>query len=48
MPYNYAAEVIKVAILQGQYEVLKGKNHIQLAVYFSIGRYVSQNSKKDK
>ena len=48
MPYNHAAEVIKVAILQGQYEALKGENRIQLAVYFSIGRYVSQNSRKDK
>lgn len=31
--YNHAAEVIKTAILQGQYEALKGENRIQLAVY---------------
>ena len=39
--YNHAAEVIKTAILQGQYEALKGENRIQLAVYFGIGKYVS-------
>lgn len=46
--YNHAAEVIKTAILQGQYEALKGENRIQLAVYFSIGKYVSQNSREGK
>ena len=39
--YNHAAEVIKTAILQGQYEALKGEIRIQLAVYFGIGKYVS-------
>ena len=34
--YAEAAETIKTAILQGQYEALKGENRIQLAVYFSI------------
>lgn len=42
--YHHAAEVIKTAILQGQYEVLKDENRIQLAVYFGIGKYVSKNS----
>ena len=37
---------IKVAILQGQYEACKGVNRIQLAVYFGIGKYVSQHSRK--
>lgn len=46
--YTEAAETIKAAILQGQYEALKGENRIQLAVYFSIGKYVSQNSRKGK
>ena len=46
--YAEAAETIKTAILQGQYEALKGENRIQLAVYFSIGKYVSQNSRKGK
>lgn len=29
--YNHAAEVIKSAILQGQFEALTGVNRIQLA-----------------
>lgn len=32
--YESAAETIKTAILQGQYEALKGENRVQLAVYF--------------
>lgn len=39
---------IKVAILQGQYEACKGVNRIQLAVYFGIGKYVSQHSRKGR
>ena len=30
----------------GQYEACKGVNRIQLAVYFGIGKYVSQHSRK--
>ena len=37
---------IKTAILQGQYEASKGVNRIQLAVYFGIGKYISQHSRK--
>ena len=37
---------IKKAILQGQYEACKGVNRIQLAVYFGIGKYISQNTRK--
>ncbi|RHJ88905.1 PDDEXK nuclease domain-containing protein [Parabacteroides bouchesdurhonensis] len=44
--YNHAAEVIKTAILQGQYEALKDENRVQLAVYFGVGKYVSLNSRK--
>lgn len=44
--YKPAAETIKTAILQGQYEVAKGINRIQLAVYFGIGKYISQNTRK--
>lgn len=44
--YNHAAETIKTAILQGQYEALKGVNRIQLATYYWIGKYVSQNTRK--
>ena len=41
-----AVSTIKEAILQGQYEAAKGVNRIQLAVYFGIGKYVSQHSRK--
>ena len=44
--YNQAAEIIKTAILQGQYEALKDENCVQLAVYFGVGKYVSFNSRK--
>ena len=44
--YKPAAETIKAAILQGQYEAAKGVNRIQLAVYFGIGKYISQNTRK--
>ena len=37
---------IKEAILQGQYEASKGVNRIQLAVYFGIGKYISQHTRK--
>ncbi|MDE5544022.1 MAG: PDDEXK nuclease domain-containing protein, partial [Bacteroidales bacterium] len=44
--YNHAAEIIKTAVLQGQYEALKGINRIQLATYYWIGKYVSLNTRK--
>lgn len=37
--YESAAETIKTAILQGQYEALKGENRVQLAVYFCFLKY---------
>lgn len=40
--------MIKTAILQGQYEALKGENRVQLAVYFGIGKYISLNSREGK
>jgi len=43
--YNNAAETIKDAILRGQYEALKGENKVQLSVYFSIGKYISGNTR---
>lgn len=46
--YKPAADTIKLAILQGQYEAAKGVNRIQLAVYFSIGKYISLNTRKGK
>ncbi|MBO4874827.1 MAG: DUF1016 family protein [Bacteroidales bacterium] len=41
-----AVEAIKTAILQGQYEAAKDVNRVQLAVYFSIGRYLSKNTRR--
>ena len=40
-----AVEAIKAAILQGQYEALKDVNRVQLAVYFAIGKYLSNNTR---
>ena len=39
---SQAVEVIKTAILQGQFEAVKDVNRIQLAVYFAIGKYFSK------
>ena len=44
--YNDAVNAIKTAILQGQYEAAKGVNRIQLALYFAIGKYLSQHTRK--
>lgn len=43
--YAIAVKTIKTAILQGQYAAAKGTNRIQLATYFAIGKYISQNSR---
>lgn len=43
---SQAVEAIKTAILQGQYEATKDVNRVQLAVYFSIGRYLSKNTRR--
>ena len=42
---SQAVEVIKTAILQGQFEAVKDVNRIQLAVYFAIGKYLSKNTR---
>ena len=44
--YRSAASAIKLAILQGQYEAVKGVNRVQLSVNFGIGKYISLNSRK--
>ena len=44
--YALAVKTIKTAILQGQYAASKGSNRIQLATYFAIGKYISQNSRQ--
>jgi len=45
---NSAATTIKNAILNAQYKAAKGVNNIQLTLYYSIGRYISQNSRNGK
>jgi len=46
IPLSEAVETIKTAIMQGQYEALKDVNRVQLAVYYAIGKYLSQNTRK--
>ena len=41
-----AVDTIKNAILQSQYRAAKGVNREQLSLYFGIGRYVSEHSRK--
>ena len=43
--YNDAVKQIKTAILQSQSKALKGVNQEQLALYYGIGRFISQNSR---
>lgn len=43
--YNDAVKQIKTAILQSQAKALKGVNKEQLALYYGIGRFISQNSR---
>ena len=44
--YDKAAEVIKTAILQSQYEASKDINRIQLGLYFGIGKFLSEKTRK--
>ena len=43
--YNEAVQQIKTAILRSQAKALAGVNQEQLALYYGIGRYISQNSR---
>ena len=43
--YSDAVLQIKTAILRSQAKTLAGVNQEQLALYFGIGRYISQNSR---
>mgnify|MGYP003295682109 CR=1 FL=1 len=43
--YNDAVKQIKTTILQSQAKALKGINQEQLALYYGIVRYISQNSR---
>lgn len=44
--YTAAVQAIKTAILRSQYQAIKLVNKEQLALYFGVGRYISQNSRK--
>ena len=43
--YDQAVEDIKTAILQSQYEAARSVNEKQLMLYYSIGKYISLNSR---
>ena len=44
--WRNAVKAIKSAILQSQYRAAKGVNREQLSLYFGIGRYISEHSRK--
>ena len=44
--YTIDVQTIKTVILQSQYQAVKLVNREQLALYYGIGRYISQNSRK--
>lgn len=44
--FNDIVKQIKTAILQSQEKALKSVNQEQLALYYGIGRFISQNSRK--
>ena len=39
-------DTIKTAILDAQYKAAKAVNAVQLSLYFSIGKYVSEHTRK--
>ena len=43
--YDEAVKLIKLAILQSQYDAAKTANEKQLMLYFAIGKYISLNSR---
>ena len=45
--YQNAVEIIKTAILQSQARAIKAVNQEQLALYFGIGRYISENTRNN-
>lgn len=44
--YKEAVEVIKSAILESQYDAARTVNEKQLLLYYSVGRYISNNSRQ--
>lgn len=45
MNYDDAVKAIKTAILQSQYDAARSVNEKQLMLYYSIGKYISLNSR---
>lgn len=43
--YQGAVEIIKTAILKSQEQAVKAVNQEQLALYYGIGRYISENTR---
>ena len=43
--YKNAVDIIKTAILQSQARAVKAVNQEQLALYYGIGRYISENTR---
>jgi predicted nuclease of restriction endonuclease-like (RecB) superfamily len=46
--YNYAVQAIKQAILNSQLRAARHVNEEQLILYFGIGKYISDNTRKNK
>ena len=44
--YNKSVKLIKSAILQNQLEAAKAVNRQMLALYYGVGKYVSDNTRK--
>lgn len=44
--YNYAVQAIKQAILESQLRAARHVNEEQLALYFGIGKYISENTRE--
>lgn len=44
--YYQAVQLIKLAILQNQLEAAKAVNRQMLALYYGVGKYVSDNTRK--
>lgn len=44
--YSLAVSQIKQAILKSQYQAVKGVNAIQLSLYYGVGKYISENTRK--
>lgn len=46
--YNTAVQAIKQAILNSQLRAARHINEEQLALYFGIGKYISENTRSNK